>query len=39
MVTQIFVNLAMKDLKKSIEFFSKLDFTFDPKFTNDNATA
>ncbi len=38
MATQIFVNLAVKDLKKSVEFFSKLDFTFDPKFTNENAT-
>ncbi len=28
MAMKIFVNLAVKDLKKSIEFFTKLDFTF-----------
>jgi predicted lactoylglutathione lyase len=38
MATQIFVNLPVKDLKKSVEFFTKLGFTFDPKFTNENAT-
>ena len=38
MVKQIFVNLPVADLKKSIVFFSKLGFTFDPNFTDDNAT-
>lgn len=38
MVKQIFVNLAVKDLKKSIEFFSKLGFKFNPQFTDENAT-
>ena len=38
MATQIFVNLPVKHLNKSIEFFTKLDFTFDPKFTDENAT-
>jgi predicted lactoylglutathione lyase len=28
MATKIFVNIPVKDLKKSIEFFTKLDFTF-----------
>ena len=37
MVKQIFVNMAVKDLKKSIVFFEKLGFSFDPKFTDDNA--
>ena len=38
MARQIFVNLPIKDLKKSIEFFTKLGFKFDPKFTDENAT-
>jgi uncharacterized protein len=36
--TQIFVNLPVKDLNKSIEFFTKLGFTFNPQFTDENAT-
>lgn len=35
---QIFVNLAVKDLKRSVEFFTKLGYAFDPKFTDENAT-
>ena len=38
MATQIFVNLPVKDLKKSVEFFTKLGYTFNPQFTNENAT-
>ena len=38
MTKQIFVNLPVKDLKKTIEFFTKIGFTFNPKFTDDNAT-
>jgi predicted lactoylglutathione lyase len=34
---KIFVNLAVRDLKKTKEFFSALGFTFNPKFTDDNA--
>jgi len=34
---KLFVNLAVRDLSKSKEFFSKLGFDFDPKFTNDQA--
>jgi len=34
---KIFVNLAVRDLNRSIEFFSKLGFEFNPKFTDDNA--
>jgi predicted lactoylglutathione lyase len=34
----IFVNLPVKDLKKSIEFFTRLGFTFNPQFTDDTAT-
>jgi uncharacterized protein len=36
--TKIFVNLPVKDLKKSIDFFTKLGYTFNPKFTDENAT-
>ena len=35
MVNQIFVNLAVKDLPRSMTFFTKLGFTFEPKFTNE----
>lgn len=38
MATQIFVNLPVKDLKRSVQFFTKLGYTFDPQFTDDNAT-
>ncbi|MDQ5868116.1 MAG: VOC family protein [Thermoproteota archaeon] len=38
MITKIFVNLPVKDLNKTIEFFTKLGFTFNPQFTNENAT-
>jgi len=37
MAKQIFVNLPVKDLKKSMGFFTKLGFTFNPQFTDDNA--
>jgi uncharacterized protein len=38
LTTQIFVNLPVKDLNKTVEFFTKLGFTFNPKFTDENAT-
>jgi uncharacterized protein len=38
MTRQIFVNLPVKDLNKSIEFFTHLGFTFNPQFTDENAT-
>jgi predicted lactoylglutathione lyase len=34
---KLFVNIAVRDLKKSMEFFSKLGFEFNPKFTDDKA--
>ncbi|MEO6117744.1 MAG: VOC family protein [Methylotenera sp.] len=37
-MTQIYINLPVKDLNQSIEFFTKLGFTFEPKFTDENAT-
>lgn len=38
MATKIFVNLPVKDLKKSIAFFTKLGYTFNPQFTDETAT-
>jgi predicted lactoylglutathione lyase len=39
MGTKIFVNLPVKDLDKSVAFFTKLGFTFNPQFTNEKATS
>ncbi len=33
----LFVNLSVKDLEASKAFFTKLGFTFNPKFTDENA--
>ncbi len=38
MPQQIFVNLPVKDLNKSIQFFTQLGYTFNPQFTDENAT-
>ena len=38
MATKIFVNLPIKDLNRSVEFFTKLGYTFNAKFTNESAT-
>lgn len=38
MATKIFVNLPVKDLNKSVEFFTKLGYTFNPQFTDETAT-
>jgi uncharacterized protein len=38
MASKIFVNLPVKNLNKSIEFFTKLGFGFNPKFTDETAT-
>lgn len=32
-----FINLPVRDLKRSMDFFAKLGFEFNPKFTDDNA--
>ena len=37
MAKQIFVNLPVKDLNKSKEFFSKIGFSFNEQFTDDKA--
>jgi predicted lactoylglutathione lyase len=38
MSTKMFVNLPVKDLKRSIEFFTSLGNSFDPRFSNDKGT-
>lgn len=38
MAKQIFINLPVKNLDKSVAFFSKLGFTFNPQFTDEKAT-
>lgn len=38
MSKQIFVNLPVKDLNRSIDFFSNLGFSFNPLFTDESST-
>jgi predicted lactoylglutathione lyase len=35
---KVFINLPVKDLEKSKEFFGKLGYTFNAQFTDENAT-
>ena len=35
---QTFLNLPVKDLGRATEFFTALGFSFDPEFTDENAT-
>lgn len=37
MAKQLFINLPVEDLNKSMEFFKKLGFTFNEQFTDDKA--
>jgi len=37
MERMLFVNLPVRDLAKSMEFFSALGFTFNPQFTDEKA--
>lgn len=37
MPTKIFVNLPVKELKRSIDFFTHLGFSFNQQFTDDKA--
>jgi hypothetical protein len=37
MATQIFINLPVKDLKKSMAFYEAVGFTNNPQFTDDTA--
>ena len=34
---KIFVNLPVRDLNRTMDFFSKLGFSYDPRFTDDKA--
>ncbi|WP_309122605.1 VOC family protein [Paenibacillus sp.] len=36
--SNIFVNLPIKDLKRTTEFFSSVGFEFNPQFTDEKAT-
>lgn len=35
---KLFLNLPVRDLQRSITFFTRLGFTFNPQFTDENAT-
>lgn len=35
---KIFVNLAVEDLRRSVDFFTQLGFSFEPRFTDENGT-
>ena len=37
MSSKIFVNLPVKDLKRSMDFFTSLGFTFNPQFSDETA--
>lgn len=39
MATKIFINLPVKDLKKSVEFFTSLGFSFNADFSDEKATS
>jgi len=36
---KLFANVPVRDLNRSMDFFSKLGFTFNPKFTDDKAAS
>lgn len=38
MIKQVFINLPVKDLSKSVDFFTKLGFKFNERFTDEKAT-
>jgi uncharacterized protein len=38
MATKMFVNLPVRSLERSRDFFSRLGYRFDPRFTDDKAT-
>src|ERR1700744_4155273 len=37
MATKVFINLPVKDLSKSMEFFQNLGFSFNPQFSDEKA--
>jgi uncharacterized protein len=38
MATQVFINLPVKQLERSVAFFTRLGYKFNPEFTDANAT-
>ena len=38
MIKNLFVNLPIKNLKNTVNFFTKLGFKFNPKFTDESST-
>jgi predicted lactoylglutathione lyase len=38
MSRKLFVNLPVRSLKRSVDFFTKLGFAFNPQFTDEKAT-
>lgn len=38
MSKEVFINLPVKSLERSVEFYTKLGFSFDKQFTNEDAT-
>ena len=39
MPRNLYVNLPVRDLERSVDFFAALGFSFNPKFTNEDAAA
>lgn len=39
MATQVFINLPVKDLGKSMAFFNSLGFSFNPQFSDEKAAS
>ena len=37
-MTQIYVNLPVQSLERSVEFYTRLGYAFDPRFTDENGT-
>lgn len=37
-MTRLYVNLPVKNLNRTVQFFTHLGFTFNAQFTNENAT-
>jgi len=37
MATKIFVNIPVKNLTRSVEYFTQLGFRFNPQFTDETA--
>lgn len=38
MINSIFVNLPVRSLSRSVDFFTAMGFTFNPQFTSDDST-